>query len=374
MSSTHRVLLDYYEVLGVGRDATTDEIKKAFRRLARECHPDVAGDDPEASERFNRVRRAYEVLVDPVERARYDRRGQPRAPRWSARGFRMPGGFHFRTGREGPEGPARRGGRQPDLGLEDIFNDFGNAGDFGFGASPSPGRARTTVRAGRDIAIKVDVPARTALRGGVVTLRYPRMRRGEDGNLHRYDEIHDLRVPPGTRHGETIRVPRMGDMGTGGAHDGDLVCDVRVVPDPSGHREGRGPEDPRAEARRRADARRRAEAGRAEARRRAAEARAGRPEPVEAPRPQLRTVPISIGEAILGSRIEVDTPGGRVRLTVPAGSSSGTRLRLRGKGEGGADLLVELRIVVPRDLDEDGRELIASFMELYPYDPRGDGA
>ena len=85
-------------------------------------------------------------------------------------------------------------------------------------------------------------------------------------------------------------------------------------------------------------------------------------------------MPISIGEAILGSRIEVDTPGGRVRLTVPAGSSSGTRLRLRGKGEGGADLFVELRIVVPRDLDEDGRELIASFMELYPYDPRGDGS
>lgn len=368
MSTETPFVGDFYDVLGVSRDASTDEIKKAFRKLARECHPDVAGDDPKAAERFNKVRNAYEILVDPIQRARYDRRGQPRQSRWGPDGFRMPGGFHFRTGREaaGNGGPrARRSTAQSSLDLEDIFSDFGNVADFGFGAQKGKAGGTAARQPGRDINMTVDVPTHTAEHGGTVTLRYPRLRRSNDGkSLHRYDEIYDLRVLPGTENGATLRVPRMGDAGNDGTADGDLVCDIRVVADTTGTRGAKtgnaGPPPPRG----RNDPRER---------RRRSEPRPPRPARAEAEaevEPEVQVVPISVGEALLGGRIAVDTPGGRVRLTVPACSSSGTRLRLKGKGTAGADLYIELRIVVPRRIDDDSVDLIEEFMVMNPYDPR----
>lgn len=385
---------DHYSTLGVARDASTDDIKKAFRKLARECHPDVAGDDPAAAARFTKVRAAYEVLVDPEQRDKYDRRRARRSRRRRGDGFRMPGGFWSNQGFSSKQEPPRPGAARRransaanNLDLEDLFGEFGggdvrttpggysyrggrpassgplNRGDaprrpgdddFGFGNRPPPpdagdskgSRARRPGgggEPGRDISMQVDVPAETALRGGTVTLQYPRLRLGDDGrSVFRYDEICDLRVPPGTRHGDTLRVTHYGDAGTGGT-TGDLVCDVRVVGEV---RPETPPEPPNPGA-----------------------ARTASVGPDDDP--AVRRVPVSVSEALLGGRLELETPGGRVRVTLPPCLRPGARLRLKGRGPDGADLFVEPTIVLPERLDDESRALIEQFAVLNPDDPRG---
>jgi DnaJ-class molecular chaperone len=376
MTEPTPVVGDLYATLGVPRDATTEDIKKAFRQRARECHPDVAGDDPAAAKRFDQVRKAYEVLVDPVKRAKYERGGRRRAGRRSKGmdGYRMPGGLYTRhnfgagRGAGSPNARARQRNEANNFSLDDLMGDFGfggggaggggvkqNHGSYGTGRTEqarqgtgrSPGGGAPPERdlPGRDITMVVDVPADIAQRGGVVTLHYPRMRRTEDGRgVARYDEIHDLRVPPGTANGEVLRSRNYGDAGSDGSH-GDLVCEVRVVGQPSPDPVP-GPDPRRA-----------------------------RPEPRTAPRGDTQgsgdlVLPISLTEALLGGRVPVQTPQGRVFVTLRPGTNEGSRLRLRGKGEGGADLFVRPRIVLPRDLDEESIALIERFAELNPYDPR----
>ena len=197
----------------------------------------------------------------------------------------------------------------------------------------------------------VDVPADVAARGGSVTLEYPRMRVSEDGRgLFRYDELHDLRVPPGMRNGQTLRVHHMGDDGNDGTY-GDLVCELRVVGQPTAR-----PPGPRGRPTQRSSVPGRGPVSPVGGGRSAAAAEA--------------TLDISIVEALLGGRVEVDTPTGRVRVTIPAGSSGGKRLRLRGRGEGGGDHHVTLRIVVPKTLDDESRDLIEQFAALNPMDVR----
>ncbi len=377
---------DLYEVLGVPSDAPPPEIKRAFRALARECHPDVAGPGAAAAARFTQVREAYEVLSDPVQRARYDhrgdRRGNPFVNLWNR------SNVNVGAPPTGPGGARRNPAN--DLDLEDIFNDFGT-GDFGFtgktrgpppaapmprrpsvaparpaadrrAAAPSGGAGRAPPQPGRDIPLTVDLPGDVAARGGSVMVSYSRLRRADDGRtLFRYDELQDLKIPPGTQHGETLRVPRMGDAGMDGGVYGDLVVDVRLrpavppprPPDPS-------PPDPSP-----LDAPPPAapspDLGRMKMPRR---------EGAEGPADGVR-VDIGIVEALLGGRVTVETPGGSVRLTIPAGTSSGTRMRLRGRGPAGpdgapSDLFAEVRIVVPKVLDEASRTLIERFAALNP--------
>ncbi len=429
MSDPTPYIGDFYDTLGVPRDATQDEIKKAFRKLARAHHPDVAGDDPEAARQFDRIRKAYDVLGDPEARAKYDRGPEKRATRrggrWTEQGYRMPGGFYAQQDGQGGSQARSRGGRRRDpandIGLDDLFADFasspqsgptprpdsrgparggpgGNGGrgpsiniddlasglpgaDFAGGgtwAGPRSGASsggfggdmggmpggggggapdqrgsygqrsadgtRTGVP-GRDIQMTVDVPANVAAFGGTVTLEYPRMRLTEDGRgLFRYDELHDLRIPPHVRNGATLRVHHMGDDGTDGTY-GDLVCELRVAAGEPSRRTAPGPstDSPRSSP------------------------RSAAPESTDE-----SILPISIVEALLGGRVEVDTPSGKVRLTIPPGSSGGGRLRLRGRGANGADHYVTLRIVVPKVLDDESRELIERFAELNPMDPRAD--
>lgn len=341
---------DFYAILGVPKDASTQDIKASFRKLARECHPDTAGEDPVKLARFKQVREAYEVLSDPVQRARYDRRGEPR------------GNSPFLGSSWGrvSDRPPESGGRAPvppqDLDLEDLLTGF-SASDFGFGGRPGtrPGpRPQPRPAPGRDIPLTVDVPEDVASHGGIVTLTYRRLRRADDGALVPYEEIHDLRVPPGTTHNQELRVRGMGDAGASGGAYGELVCRVRLVQ--SAHKRGRmkmprGAEEEEAPSQ--------------------GSARTPAPPAAESLEPQVVKVDVRVTEAILGGRVQVETPGGTVRITVPSGTDSGTRLRLRGKGRPGADgmpqdLFVELRIVVPKRLDAESRRLIEQFGELNP--------
>lgn len=339
---------DLYGVLGVTKDASAQDVKKAFRALAKELHPDVAGNDPAKAARFREVATAYETLGDPEKRAAYDRmrtrRAQPRGRTW-------PGGFDFGGDQPRQRPPPPQG----DLDLEDIFTDF-NASDFGFGNRGPKGGPRTEPRPGRDITVGVDVPGHVATRGGTVTVSYTRLKRVESGStLIRVDELTDLRIPPGTNHGDTLRLERMGDAGENGGVYGDLVADVHIVAgeDPFARRgdpRGSGPppwEPPPPSGPR---------------------MRFGGKTPGEAQEP-AQVVDITIGEAVLGGRIPVETPTGTVRIAIPAGTSSGTRFRVRGKGPPGpggtpTDLLAEVRIVVPKDLDDESRRLIERFAEL----------
>ncbi|MCB9760946.1 MAG: J domain-containing protein [Alphaproteobacteria bacterium] len=352
---------DHYSVLGVAPDASTEEIKKAFRALARQCHPDVAGSDPEAVARFKRIKKAYDTLVDPGSRQKYDRR------RTRSKAPRMPGGFYFwgdqMPGQEPPPSQDRYSkDRGNDLDLDDIFGDHGGFVDFGFGgAGPSSGsraqREGERPMPGGDIHMNIDVPADVAAKGGLVTVTYSRRRRTEDGRgVVNYDEIYDVRVPPGARTGVSLRCEGWGHAGTGGGPYGDLVCDVRVVGQPGAQARGSG-------------------ASGGGGRRSAGQGSSGRRAQADPEAP--RVVPISIQEALLGGRIELDTPQGAVVLNLPPCTSGGARFRLRGKGEPGpeglpGDLFIQLRVVTPPLLDLESEQLIEQFAELNPYNPRDD--
>jgi curved DNA-binding protein len=393
---------DPYAVLGVAPDATEKDIRTAFRSRAKACHPDVAGDDPAKAEEFKKLRAAYELLADPARRAAWDRRQQRRAGNGSP--FY---GNHWRNA--GKPAGAQAGGTpsNQDLDLEDIFNDFGGL-DFGFGkktgaapgagsgapsgptAPPRPPTASPRVHvqevkaAGRssavgptsstdgwhkasrprperrvepeqggDVRMRVDVPADVALRGGLVEVRYARLRRTDDGSIQNVDDLHELRVPPGVREGEELRVPKHGHAGDGGGPYGDLVATVHLVAArspveaPPGATAGprmRMPQSP---------------APTAEVR------------PGGAGGEEVVSLDVRVTEAILGGRVTLETPQGAVRLSIPPGTSSGTRFRLRGRGKPGADgragdLYAEVRIVVPQQLDDESRVLIERFAELNP--------
>ena len=350
---------DFYQVLGVAKDASMQEIKKAYRRLARELHPDVTGGEPEKVERFQQVTEAYEVLSDPTARGRYDRRFMRRTP------GRMAGGFHYWSGdpKADPNSGGLGGDPANDLGLDDIFGEA----DFGFGGRrpratktsiskdrapegrgggrqtppPPPPPMRDPVP-GTDISLQVDVPRSVAARGGVVTLTYTRLVLTEDRRgVVEYDEIHDLKVPPGVKHGQTLRVPKYGHAGQGGGPYGDLVCDLRLVgPEPG---EQRAPTSGTTTS--------------------------------SAADPNVRILPISVHEALLGGRIPVQTHTGEVTLTLPPCTSGGARFRLRGKGTptaGGVptDLVVQLKIVTPPLLDDEAKATAEKLAGLVPYDPR----
>ncbi len=334
--------VDYYAVLGVERTATTQEIKRAFRQIARACHPDLAGTDPAAAERFKAARRAYEALVDPVERARHDRRREPRSAPFGGPGFwdRMQDvGPSF--ARDSSTAPDARN----DLDLDDIFNDFGVAG-FGFGDGGASGRRHSPrspppPRPGRDVFTRVRVDGDLAWAGGTVPVRFRRSSpAASGGSPERTEETIELRIAPGTPDGAVLRVPRMGDAGQGGGPPGDLVCEVVIE-------EREVPADAPA-------------AG--EASREASGPAGTKDDPFP--------LPVSVTEALLGGRVEVSIPSGRCRLVVPPCTSSGTILRLRGRGARERDVYLAVRVVMPPSLDAESRTLVEQLARLNPFDPR----
>ena len=353
-------MADPYATLGVTPTATSKEIKSAFRRIAQECHPDRAGEDQSASDRFKAARAAYELLIDPKARARHDRR---------SRGARRTNPFNYEWSPFGqseapPPSPAPNAPKN-DLDLDDLFGD--GFVDFGFGSGrvgsrpsarpSSPSRAQPSSTSwrrerpesaappssGQDVSLNVDISEEVATNGGAILVSYARMRR-KDGSLelYTYDEIHDLRIPPGIEHGASLRVPRMGHAGIGGGAYGDLVADIRVVSN-------------------------KAKEPHAEPNATTALHRGSRRRPA--------TLRLSVQEALLGARIELITPQGKVGLKVPACTSSGRVFRFMEKGlpdsEGQpTDFFVEVSIVTPESLDEESQALIRRFAERNPQNPR----
>lgn len=301
---------DYYKVLGVSRTASQDEIRKAYKRLARENHPDRNPDDKAAAERFKQVQEAYSILGNEEKRKQYDQFGH--AP-FTGGGPGFQGGG-WRTAPGGGPDFSELFGEQFDLG--DLFG-----GAFRGGAQAGPRRPRP--RKGQDIETQMEVAFQTAALGGKHEIVLHR-----DGAAERID----IKVPPGVNDGGTIRLAGEGQPGTAGGPPGDLFVRVKVAPHPYFRREGRN---------------------------------------------LLIDVPITPSEAALGAKVDVPTLNeGNVVMTVPPGTSSGAKLRLRGKGipdpKGGApgDQIVVIKITVPKQLSEEAKSLYEQLAQAAPHSPR----
>ncbi|MFB7328395.1 DnaJ C-terminal domain-containing protein [Streptomyces sp. NPDC056190] len=321
---------DYYEVLGVSRTASQDEIQQAYRKLARKYHPDV-NKDPGAEERFKDLNEAYSVLSDPKTRARYDRFGEDfrKIPEDFDERVAAGAGGGFRARRTaGAGGPRVRyaTGFGDDFGaegidIEDLLGSMFGAGAARAGAARA-GAARGGVP-GADQEAELPLTVEEAYRGGrrSVTLA------GPAGQPRRYE----VDVPPGVTDGQRIRLAGEGGQGSGDAAAGDLYLRVRIQPHPRFRLDGR---DVHVQ------------------------------------------VPVTPWEAALGATVPVPTPGGgTAKVTVPAGSSSGRRLRLRGEGMpnlrgANGDLYAELRVMVPPALGDRERELFEELAATSSFDPR----
>ncbi len=310
---------DYYQVLGVNRGASGDEIQRAYRKLARQYHPDV-NKDPGAENRFKEISEAYDVLSDPKSRERYDRFGSawrqvPEDFDPAAAGAPF-GGFSQRT--SGAPGGSRvwtdidpgESGIDIDDLLGGLFGRGGRAGGFGRGPVP-----------GADTEAEIELSVEDAYSGGArrITLTTASGARS-----------YQVTIPAGVTDGQRIRLAGQGGQGIGGGPPGDLYLLVRLAPHPQYRVDGRD---------------------------------------------LAVELPVSPWEAALGATVAVQTPAGQAQVNVPAGSSSGRKLRLRGRGlpnpRGTAgDLYAEVRVMVPPQLSRAERRLFEQLAKESQFDPR----
>ena len=312
---------DYYEILGVPRTATADQIKAAYRKLARKHHPDV-NKAKDAAEKFKEATAAYEVLSDPAKRQQYDQFGAEGPP---GAGF---GGQ--RPGRGGGRTHAWSGGQGVPFDFEEVFSGSNFSGMSleelmaALGGGGRRGRrAGAHAPVGGDLEYEVTLDFLQAAKGTVMPLRLTQ----PDGRAEQLD----VRIPPGMHDGSKVRVRGKGHPGPGGA--GDLYIIIRVREHPVFRREGQ----------------------------------------------DIHTdLPVTVTEAALGGTATIPTLDGPTELTIPAGASSGMKLRLRGKGVSDpktgqrGDHYVVLKIVLPRTISEKGKQLLKQFAQSDPYDPRKD--
>ncbi len=308
---------DYYEILGVPRSASPDDVKKAYRKLARKYHPDVSK-QPGTEEKFKEVQEAYATLKDPEKRAAYDQLGQHRP----GEEFRPPPGWERQFGDVNVD----------DLfDLSDLFEHLG-AGPFGGRRARGgrPGARGAFAMPGQDLEATAHLTLEEIYRGTEVALDVSVPEVTHDGALRRVPKTLRVRVPKGVTDGQRLRVPGKGGPGVGGGPAGDLYLNVSLQPHPlfkvSGH-------------------------------------------------DLYLELPITPWEAALGSEAEVPTLDGRVKVTVRRGSRAGQKLRLGGKGlpkpKGGhGDLYCVLQIVSPPVLSERERELYEELARSSTFNPR----
>jgi len=310
---------DYYEVLGVKRGASDDEIKKAYRKLARKFHPDLNPGDKTAENQFKQLQAAYDVLSNPDDRKLYDQHGE----NWravKAGGEAPPPGWE-RAARSTAGPDPRAGG----FNVNDFdFGRFSTGGEGGFdifeelfggarGSNQRRGR-------GRDIEAELELSLEEAHRGGRRTLQM------------QTDEIKtiDVNIPAGVRDGSTVRLAGQGGAGANGSEPGDLYLHLRLLPHPVFTVKGDDLE-------------------------------------VE--------LPLAPWEAVLGANVEAPTIEGKVGVKVPAGARSGQRLRLRGQGlnkrsGGRGDEYVRLKIVVPKEVSDEERRLYEELQRVSRFNAR----
>lgn len=322
---------DYYKILEVDKSASQEEIQKSFRKLARTYHPDL-NKSAQAEERFKQINEAYEVLGDPEKRKQYDALGS----NWRAgQEFRPPPGFeqffNFQSG----------GGRQQQAGMSgfsDFFNaifgqsGFGGAGgDFGshFAGAFNQGgfSGGAAAQRGRDVQASLQISLNEAFQGAERTIS---LNLGGSALQPGKKKSYKVKIPPGTLDNSTIRLSGQGEPGNGSGPAGDLLLKVKVLPHEKYALEGRN---------------------------------------------LVTMLPITPWEAALGTKVDLHTLSGDIKLTVPAGSQSGQRLRIKGRGmarKGGkaGDLLAELQIVVPGILTDEERALLESLAKTSKFNPR----
>ncbi len=321
---------DYYKILGVSKNATKDEIKKAYRSLARKYHPDHNPDDKNAEEKFKEVQEAHEVLSDDEKRKTYDMFGSAEfrpggQTTWRRAGD--PGGGSYQYTYSAQDFP----------GFEDIFKDI-----FGFGSEPRSRRSRSRNAGdafrdifsygsreqpvkGKDLEYQIDIDFDTAIKGGVRDIT---INREKLGNVT--TEKLSVKIPPGVSTGSKIRVQGKGESGTRG-EQGDLYLKIKVKPHPIFER---------------------------------------RQDDI------YLELPITTYEAALGKRVDVPTIDGTAKVSIPSGVQNGTKLRLKGKGvqnlksKHRGDQYVEVKIVMPDNIAESDKELYEELAKTNPYNPR----
>ena len=333
-----------YDILGVTQNATQDEIKRAYRKMAQRYHPDKAGDDSAAKERWDEISKAYEILSDPEKKALYDRPARKRTFYRSS--WRPPGGNNFKANQpSGIKKPKGRAWQNPEngLNLDDLFGDAVQSTSRPKMHASNQQRAGAQVD-GEDIEVEVEVDHVIAQKGGTVPFEYHRNRRTDGVSVQYMLELFHLRVPPNTRDGQVLMVDKMGHAGENGGRSGDLYCTVRLVSKPEQYADNPGYQKTN-------------------------EADISSQNSSSHIAVDLE-VPITFPEAVLGTRISVVTPSGEVVISVPPRSSSGRKLRLRGRGKGGKDFILSLQIVVPQFLDQESIELVEQFANRNPISPR----
>jgi curved DNA-binding protein len=311
---------DYYQIMGVERTSTQDEIKRAHRKLAKKYHPDVSK-EPKAEEKFKEVQEAYEVLKDPEKRAAYDQLGS----RWKeGQEFRPPPDWG-----QGFEHSARFGGEG--AGFSDFFSSlFGAGSPFGPGSAGNPqgGFARN----GQDHVARIEVSLDDAFRGGQQTIELKSPELSADGHVVVKPRTLRVTIPAGVTQGQQIRLTGQGSPSMSGGRAGDLYLEVAIAPHPLFTVEGRD---------------------------------------------LTLTLPIAPWEAAIGDTIKVPTLGGSVDMRIPAGARAGQKMRLKGRGlpapSGTAgDQFVVLKIVTPPADTPRARELYEQMKNEIPFDPRAE--
>ena len=322
---------DYYEVLGVARTATADEIRKAYRKLARRYHPDV-NKKPDAESKFKEIGEANEALSDPQKRQRYDQVG---ANYHTGQEFRPPPGWeNVPFGHQGR--PDSMGGfRVEDLGgfsdfFESLFGGQQFQADAPGGARGASGRGYWKTR-GDDHETAITIDLAEAFRGAqkIITLQSVEM--GENGQVQRRSRSYKIRIPPGTVENARIRMGGQGGSGQGGGPAGDLYLQVHINPHPGFRLNGHDLEV---------------------------------------------VVPVTPWEAALGTKIPIPTMDGQASLAISAGTQNDQHFRLRGKGMPGkgrqtaGSLIVIIKVAVPRHLGEKEKHLFEELSRVSTFNPR----